>query len=181
MKKTDHTQKASGVTCLVVGLVMGMLLCIALTLVAVAAGALLYVRSAQQRQLAVQQQLAAETMRARMEAAIERTESEAARAAEAVRSLDAAAERSPHELIAPTLPILEIAIDHDGRITSGVEPLDPSSLKTKLQTVTAPAVGKTTVVIRVDGRCLFADVAAAMAVCREAGISDVRVKTLGEP
>jgi len=74
-----------------------------------------------------------------------------------------------------------IEIDEDGNLAVNGKPGALADLRTTLLKVSERAGEGASVAIKVDDRCVFRHVARVIAICEEAGIEDVRIRSAEIP
>ena len=74
-----------------------------------------------------------------------------------------------------------IEIDEDGNLAVNGKPAALADLRTTLLKVSERAGEGASVAIKVDDRCVFRHVARVIAICEEAGIEDVRIRSAEIP
>ena len=96
----------------------------------------------------------------------------------AVPEVSQAGEATP-----PPRPMV-VAVQSDGRVELDGTPVTMEDLTARLTAARTP-LGEPPVVIRGDAQCAFQHIAAALAACRQAGISElgitVRIAGIGNP
>ncbi|MCY2987072.1 MAG: biopolymer transporter ExbD [Planctomycetota bacterium] len=73
---------------------------------------------------------------------------------------------------------IAVKLDPQGKILVDGQAVDPGGLKNLLVKTREDGAIHREVVVEVDRRCLFEHVAAVQAVCKEAGVENVRVQAL---
>lgn len=179
--RSDKPERESSWACCLMTGFMGGICVVAVLLIGAAVAGFLHFRSVGQRQLAEQQAVLAEQLRARMEADLDRGEA----AGVAIDgALDPARLTDAIRLV-PPVPAprrtLEIVVGRDGQVRSEGQVINAEVLRRMLHTEATAQGVPPFVLVRADRQCLFGPIAAVLAVCREAGARDIQLETTDEP